>query len=127
MLVLPVGLSVVTDDPVGVCHRSTLGVSTGDLSVQSVVESLEETVSQVHVTNWVNALWEGDASWKLAVSVSPVVLDTLHVPLVHNNDDFLLWAFIDLSEEIVISLIDENLFEFWEEEIHGLNVPVDEI
>ena len=41
MFVLPVGLSVITNDPVGVGNWGTSGVSGGNFSVQRVVESLE--------------------------------------------------------------------------------------
>jgi hypothetical protein len=37
------------------------------------------------------------------------------VPLVHNNDDFLFWASINLSKEVVISSVDENVLELREE------------
>lgn len=43
VFVLPVGFSVITNDPVSIGRGSTLGVRRGDLSVERVVESLEET------------------------------------------------------------------------------------
>ena len=124
MLVLPVGFSVVTDDPVGIGHWGSLGVGGGNFSVESVVQSLEQTVSQVHISDHVDAVWEGNRSWQLSVSVSPVVLDTLHVPLVDEDNDFLLWAFINFLEKLIISLVNENALEFGEEDSKGLNVPV---
>lgn len=59
--------------------------------------------------------------------MAPVVLDTFHVPLVNNNDDLFAFALINVSEEIFISLINENFLESWEEDIHALDVPVDEV
>ena len=95
--------------------------------MKGVVESLEKTVSKIHVSDNIDAIWEGDRSWELSVSVSPVVLDTLHVPLVDQDNNFLLRALINLSEKVIVSLINENILEFWEENCEGLNVPVDEI
>ena len=89
MLVLPVGLSMVTDDPVGIGGWSTIDVSTSNLSMKSIVKSLEQTIFKIHVADWVNSLWEVDTSWYLTISVGPVVLETLHVELVANNDNFL--------------------------------------
>lgn len=60
--------------------------------MEVVIKSLEKTVSEIHITNWVDALWEVDASWKLTVSGSPVVLDAFHVPLVDNYNNFLFWS-----------------------------------
>lgn len=60
--------------------------------MEAVVESLEKTVSEIHIADWVDALWEVDASWELTVSGSPVVLDSFHVPLVDDNDDSLFWC-----------------------------------
>ena len=83
--------------------------------MESVVESLEKTVLEVHVTDWVNAFWEVNTSWHLTVSMGPVVLDTLHVELVANNDDFLGRGSIDLSEKVFVTLINKDLLESWEE------------
>ena len=127
MFILPVGLSVVTDDPVCVGWWSTSAVWRSDLSVKSIVKSREETLSEIHVTNWVDSLWEVNTSWKLTVSMSPVVLNTFHVPLVDNDYDFLLWTLIDSCKEVLIFLIDKYSLEFWEEDIHRLNVPIHQV
>ena len=58
VFVLPVGLSMVTDDPVGVGRGCSLRVRRGNLSVQRVVESLEETLTQVHITDGVDGISE---------------------------------------------------------------------
>lgn len=127
MLVLPVGLSVITDDPVCECGWSSLGVGCGDFSVQCVVETLEETVAEVHVANWIDSFRELNATGDLSVSVGPFVLDTLHVPLVDNDDDFFIRALVDGGEEILITLVNEDLLEAWEEDGNVLDVPVDEV
>lgn len=95
--------------------------------MKGVVKSLEKTVSKIHISDNIDAFWESDRSWELSVSVSPVVLDTLHVPLVDQDNNFLFRALINLSEKVIVSLINENTLEFWEENGEGLNVPVDEI
>jgi hypothetical protein len=118
MFVLPVGLSVITNDPVGVGNWGTPGVSGGNFSVQRVVESLEQTILQVHVSDRVDAFWECDTSWHLSVSMSPVVLDTLHMMLVDDNDNFLMLRLINLRENIIISVIDKDLLEFRQENTH---------
>jgi len=46
------------------------------------------------------------------------------VPLVYNNDYLLRFGFIDGREEIVISLVNENCFEFREENTQRLDEPV---
>lgn len=55
------------------------------------------------------------------------MLNTLHMPLVHNHHNLLVIASINGSEKIVISLINENLLESWEEDVHTLDIPVKEI
>ena len=127
MLVLPVGFPMVTDDPVGVGYWSSLSVGRGNFSVKGIVKSLEKTVSKVHISNDIDAIWECHRSWELSVSVSPVVLNTFHVPLIDKDNNFLLGAFINLSEKVIVSPVDENTLEFWEENCEGLNIPIDEI
>jgi hypothetical protein len=75
VFVLPVGLSVITDDPVCIGGGGWSLARRGDLSVYVVVKSLEETLSQIKVTDGVNAVLEDYAAGKLTVSVAPVVLD----------------------------------------------------
>ena len=60
VLVLPVRLSVITNNPVCVCGWSSSDVGGGDLSVQIVVQSLEKTLAQVQVSNRVDALRENN-------------------------------------------------------------------
>ena len=95
--------------------------------MESVVKTLEQTIAEVHVTNGVDSLCKVYASRELAVSVSPLVLDAFHVPLVDNNDNFLVRTFIDGRKKILVSLVNEDLFESWEEYVHVLNEPVDEV
>jgi hypothetical protein len=54
------------------------------------------------------------------------VLDTLHVPLVDDNNDFPLWAFVDSVEKIIVSHVNENSLEFWEEYGTRLDIPIDQ-
>jgi len=95
--------------------------------VQVIVETLEETIAQVHISNRINTFREVHTSWQLAVSVSPLVLNTLHMPLVHNNDNLFLRALVNSREKILVSLINENLLEPWEEDVQVLNHPVDKV
>jgi len=89
VFVLEVRLSVVTDDPVSIGRGGSIGLSRGNLAMLDVVKTLEQTITQVHVANRVDAFRELDGAGKLAVPVAPVVLNAFHVPLVDNNDDFL--------------------------------------
>jgi len=78
---------------------------------------LEETLSKVHITNWVDALWVNNRSWDLAISVAPMMLNTLKMPLIHNSYNFLAFAVIDMREKIFISSINKDFFHLWEEDI----------
>lgn len=118
---------MVTDDPVCVSRRRACVVGRSDLSVQIVVKSLEQTISQVHVSDWVDSFLEVNASWYLAVSACPLVLNSFHVPLVDNGYNSLLGAAINHLEEVVVSLINEDALESVEENVHVLNVPVDQM
>ena len=95
--------------------------------MQVVVETLEQTIAQVHVSNRINSLRELHTSRHLTVSVSPLMLNTLHMPLVYNDDNLLLRAFVNGLEKILITLIHENLLESWEEDVQVLNVPVHKV
>ena len=75
--------------------------------MQVVVQSLEQTVTEVHVTDGVDVL-EVNTSGQLAVVMSPVVLDALHVPLVDDHNDFLGWVSIDGSEQVIVSLVNDD-------------------
>jgi len=92
--------------------------------MQVIVEALEETLAEVHVTNWIDAVREVNATGYLAVPVCPVMLDALHVPLVYNDDDLITLGLIDLLEESLVLLIDQNFLDLGEENIGGLNIPV---
>lgn len=92
--------------------------------MESIVKTLEQTITQVHITNGINSLWEVHTSWHLTISVSPLVLNSLHVPLVDDDHNFLLGALVNCLEKILISLVNEDLFESWEVNVHVLNIPV---
>lgn len=72
-----------------------------------VVKSLEKTFSQVHVTDGVHVLKLNRAG-NLTKSVSPVVLDALHVPLVDYNYDTVTLGLLNLLEQIFVSLIHKD-------------------
>jgi len=55
------------------------------------------------------------------------MLNSLHVPLVNDNNNFFMLWFIDDSEKIIISLVDKDFFVFWEENIHRLDIPVNQM
>lgn len=59
--------------------------------------------------------------------VAPVVLDTLHVPLVDYCDYALALAVVDVLEEVLVTLVHEDLLHSGEEDICGLNIPVDQM
>ena len=125
VFVLEVWLSMITNDPVCVCWRGTgFWVRTSNLSGHIVVQSLEKTLSQVHIANWVDSFSELNAAGNLAVPVSPVVLNAFHVPLVDKDDNFLALSTIDVTEEIFVFLINADLFQCWEENICRLYKPV---
>lgn len=52
------------------------------------------------------------------------MLDSLHVPLVNDDYDFLVVALVDGRKEVIISLVNKDSLEFREEDIHALDVPV---
>jgi hypothetical protein len=54
----------------------------------------------------------------LTVSVGPFVLNTLHVPLVDDDNNSLVFAGVNLSEEILVSLVDKDGLELREEDVH---------
>ena len=64
-------------------------LAAADLTTVDVPQTLEETLTQIHVTNWINAFWEFYTAWELTIPVAPVVLNALHVPLVDDYNDFL--------------------------------------
>jgi hypothetical protein len=52
-----------------------------------VPKSLEETVTKVHIANWIDTFREFDGARELSVSVTPLVLNAFHVPLVDKYDN----------------------------------------
>ena len=54
MLILPVGLSMVTNDPVSICGWISFGTLGSNLSVQVVIGCIDEIFSQFHVSNRVD-------------------------------------------------------------------------
>ena len=68
---------MVTNDPVSISCGTAPSVRTSDLSADVVEQTLEETFTQVHITDGVNWLCEVNTARKLAVAVAPVVFNTL--------------------------------------------------
>ena len=118
---------MVTNDPVSIGRGSTLGVRGSDLSVERVVESLEETLAQVHITDGVDGVTEDNGAGDLAIAAAPVVLNTLEMPLVNKHNYFLCRVLINLSEKILITLVHKDLLKSGEEDLSGLSVPVDQV
>ena len=127
VFVLPVGLSVVTNNPVSIGSGSTLSVRRSNLSVKRVVESLEETLTQVHITNRVYGSSEVNRAGDLAIAAAPVMLNTLEMPLVNKHNNFLGGVLINLSEKILITLVHKDLLKSREEDLCSLSVPVDQV
>ena len=63
-------------------------------------------------------------SWNLSIGMSPFMLNSLHMPLVYDDYNFLSITFIYLFEKVLVSLVDENALELWEKYICVLNEPV---
>ena len=95
--------------------------------MERVVESLEQTLAQVHISDGVDGLGEDHRAGELTVAVAPVVLDTLEMPLVHEDDDLLTGALVNLSEQILIALVNKNFLQSGEEDLSALDVPVDQV
>jgi len=107
MLILPVRFPVVTNNPVRIGRRSAFRICRIYFSMQNVIHSLKQTISKVHVSYWVDII-EMDTSWELSIGMSPFVLNSFHMPLIDNYNNFITFAFIYLLEEILVPLIDEN-------------------
>jgi len=124
VFVLPVRLAMVSDNPVRISGRLLATMSSSDVSMEVVVEAIEETFSKVHISDGVNAFGEFYRARNLAEAGSPVVFDSFHVHLVDDNNDFVTFGLLNLGEEVFVTLINENFFELREENIGGLDVPV---
>lgn len=107
MLILEVRLSVVTNDPVRIRAWLLTAVTSRDMSVQVVVQPVEQTFSQRHVTNWVDVL-ELDRAGNLTISMGPFMLDAFHVPLVNDGDNGITLCLVDLLEEVLVTVIHED-------------------
>lgn len=92
--------------------------------MQRIVESLKQTISEIHIANWVYSFCEMNASWKLSIRVCPFMFNTFHMPLIDNDNNSLSITFINFLEKILISIINENALEFWEENICSLDKPI---
>jgi hypothetical protein len=95
--------------------------------VKRVVKSLEETFTTVHIANGVDGISKDNAARKLTIAVAPVMLNTLQVPLIDEDNDLLALGLINLSEDIFITFINKDLLQFREEDSCALDVPVDQM
>lgn len=95
--------------------------------MERIIESLEETLTQVHISNGVDGFGEVHRAGELTIAVAPVVLNTLDVPLVNKDDDLLSGILVNQSEKILIALVNEYFLQSWEEDLCTLNVPVDKM
>lgn len=59
--------------------------------------------------------------------MTPMMLNSLHVPLVHNNNDLLSFTVVNVGKQVLISLVNENLFNSREKDVKVLNVPIDQM
>ncbi len=55
-----------------------------------------------------------------------MVFNAFHVPLVDHNHDLLGVTVVDVGEEVFIPLVHEDLLQTREENVHALDIPVDE-
>ena len=53
-----------------------------------------------------------------------MMLNSLHVPLVHNNNHILALSLINLTEQFFIFLVNKDLLELGEEDVCRLDEPV---
>ena len=127
MLVLEVRLPVVADDPVGVGAWHILLICANHLTPMNIVETLEQTLAQVHVADRVDSLGELAGAGQLAVPVAPVVLDAFHVPLVDDHDNFVALGVVDLFEKLGVALVHANSLPLGEEGGHRSDIPVHEV
>lgn len=95
--------------------------------MKRVVQKLEKTFSEIHVSDGVDRLVDSNGSGDLTVMVGPVVLEVLHVPLVDNNYYSLSVISLHLSEDILTSLVNNDSLQVREEVGHGGNIPVDKV
>lgn len=73
--------------------------------MKGIVQTLEKTLAEIHITNRVDGFGENDTSRKLTVAVAPVVLNTFKMPLVNQDNNFLALRLIYCLEEILIALV----------------------
>jgi hypothetical protein len=52
------------------------------------------------------------------------MFNSFHVPLVDNNNNSVTFNFVNLSEKIIIALVNKDFFHLREEYVHVLDVPV---
>lgn len=123
MLILEIRFSVITYDPICICWWSRLWVGRIDFSMQDIIQPLEQTISKVHIANWIY-VFEMDTSWELSVWVCPFMFNSFHVVLIDNDNNSFSFTLINLFEKVLISFINENSLEFWEVDITSLDIPV---
>lgn len=124
MLVLKVGLSVIANDPVGVGCGGSACVPRRNLSAQIIVQPIEQTFSKIHVSNGVDLFGDLNGARHLSVAVGPVVLNALHVPLVHHYDNLVALRTVNRPKQVIVLVVNQDLLQLREEDFSVLNVPV---
>ena len=99
------------------------------MSMKIAVKHVEQVLSQVHVSDGVDLFVSvnEDTPWFLAISMTPQMFDTFHVPLVHNSHNSFTSTLIYLSEQSLVSLIDDLFLETWEVQSQTLDEEVDHV
>ena len=93
-------LSMVSCQEVGKRGRYWFSSRTLYMSMKIAVKHVEQVLSQVHVSDGVDLFVSvnEDTPWFLAISMTPQMFDTFHVPLVHNSHNSFTSTLIYLSE-----------------------------
>ena len=108
---------MVPYDPVTIGRRSGSGVCACNFSLQVVEESLEQSISEVHIANWIDFSINENRSRGLTVVGAPMMLDYFHVPLVCDNNNLFGFCFVNELKELSVSLVNKDFFHLWEEDI----------
>ena len=124
VLVLPVGLAVVTDNPIRVSRWRRFAVLRCNLSVYVVVIAFEQTRLQVQISNRVDSFGELHASGQLAIASAPLMFNSFHVPLVDKDNNAIAFSLVNRLEQVQVTLVNKYALDLWEVNVRSLDVPV---